>query len=313
MTGLSEKILTECVIRQIGATPRDFRRTPAGKFNESFFFRAGKAEYVIRVAPPGNEALLFYERDMMRREPGIHSLIRRRTRAPVPEIVAFDFSGEILGRDFIIMERLPGVPLCFARCPDLDAVLRSVGEAVAELHSVTGDEYGYPRPSGPSGPVGSWHEAFSAMWRNLIRDIAGTGHYSAKEAVFMEGLPEKHSGALMTDEPPSLLHMDVWSQNILVSGGRLSGLIDCDRALWGDTGMEFSVLDYCGISTPAFMEGYGRARGFSPEEVVRGAFYQLYEHQKYIVIRHGREKNSEQAAAYAADSLALARRLENGA
>ncbi len=47
--------------------------------------------------------------------------------------------------------------------------------------------------------------------------------------------------------------MDVWAQNILVdSMGNVSGLVDFDRALWGDPEIEFAVLNYCGISEPAF-------------------------------------------------------------
>ncbi|OUL36382.1 hypothetical protein BV372_08175 [Nostoc sp. T09] len=58
-----------------------------------------------------------------------------------------------------------------------------------------------------------------------------------------------------------MLHMDVWFQNILVdSAGNVTGLVDFDRALWGDPEIEFAVLDYCGISEPAFWRGYGRER-----------------------------------------------------
>ena len=76
--------------------------------------------------------------------------------------------------------------------------------------------------------------------------------------------------------PAALLHMDVWAQNILVDdGGRLTGLVDWDRALWGDPEIEFAVLDYCGISTPAFWQGYGRERDLSEPAQVRRVFYLL--------------------------------------
>ena len=43
---------------------------------------------------------------------------------------------------------------------------------------------------------------------------------------------------------PRLLHMDVWSQNILIDEeGNVTGLVDFDRALWGDVEIEFAVLD----------------------------------------------------------------------
>jgi len=56
--------------------------------------------------------------------------------------------------------------------------------------------------------------------------------------------------------PASLLHLDAWAQNILVDeAGNVTGLVDLDRALWGDPGIEFAVLDYCGISEPVFWRG----------------------------------------------------------
>lgn len=45
----------------------------------------------------------------------------------------------------------------------------------------------------------------------------------------------------------------VQQTNILIDNqGSVTGIVDFDRALWGDVEIEFAVLDYCGISEPAF-------------------------------------------------------------
>tara|TARA_B100000700_G_C14870226_1_gene773027 strand:+ start:255 stop:1031 length:777 start_codon:yes stop_codon:yes gene_type:complete len=75
-------------------------------------------------------------------------------------------------------------------------------------------------------------------------------------------------------------------------------LIDWDRALWGDPDIEFAVLDYCGISEPAFWNGYGTVRDTSTEVRVRQVFYLLYELQKYIIIRQGRGNDPTRARQY---------------
>ena len=69
------------------------------------------------------------------------------------------------------------------------------------------------------------------------------------------------------------------------------------------------MLDYCGISEPAFWEGYGAERDTSPEAEVRRVFYLLYEVQKYIVIRRVRGNDPERADAYRRQSLRLAEGL----
>jgi fructosamine-3-kinase len=104
--------------------------------------------------------------------------------------------------------------------------------------------------------------------------------------------------------------MDVWSQNILVDKvGHVTGLVDLDRALWGDPEIEFAVLDYCGISEPAFWQGYGGDRDTSFSAQVRARFYLLYEVQKYIVIRIWRRNSPAQALEYKRNAFALARPL----
>ena len=93
--------------------------------------------------------------------------------------------------------------------------------------------------------------------------------------------------------------MDVWAENILVDENNfVTGLIDWDRALWGDPEIEYAVLDYCGISEPAFWEGYGITRDLSLEARIRQVFYLLYELQKYIIIRQGRGNDSARASQY---------------
>ena len=91
--------------------------------------------------------------------------------------------------------------------------------------------------------------------------------------------------------------------------GRVTGLVDLDRALWGDPEIEFAVLDYCGISEPAFWRGYGRERDTSFSAQIRARFYLLYEVQKYIPIRIWRRNNPAQALQYKRQSFALAKPL----
>jgi fructosamine-3-kinase len=75
----------------------------------------------------------------------------------------------------------------------------------------------------------------------------------------------------------------------------------------GDVEIEFAVLDYCGISEPAFWEGYGQERDLSPEARVRQVFNLLYELQKYIVIREGRNHDSASARRHKAQVFQIVR------
>ena len=159
-------------------------------------------------------------------------------------------------------------------------------------------------------PQESWTEAFIIMWNKLLDDIQGSGGYSGHEADSMRRLLDSHIVLFNRRTPASLLHMDVWAQNIMAdSQGRMTGLIDWDRALWGDPEIEFAVLDYCGISEEPFWEGYGERRAADSEASRRNVFYLLYELQKYIFIRRVRGGNPVLADSYRRQSLELASRI----
>ena len=269
-----------------------FRRIVTGKFNTSYFVRAGNEQLILRIAPPRDSVFVFYERDMMRQEPDIHKLLLSETTVPVPRIFAYDDSHTLIQRDFLIMERLPGIPFSEAHRASTNVALRQVGEYLAQAHSLTAEQYGYLGAHRPMEPQNTWVEAFEIMWNSMVDDIVAVGHYDKKESSSMRALLDQYIAIFDRPIPASLLHMDVWGQNILVDGsGNVTGLVDWDRALWGDPEIEFAVLDYCGISEPAFWEGYGQERDVSSPAQMRQVFYLLYEVQKYIVIRHGRDRD----------------------
>jgi aminoglycoside phosphotransferase (APT) family kinase protein len=260
---------------------------------------AGRRQLVLRVAPPRDSVFVFYERDMMRQEPRIHRLLRENTSVPVAGIIALDTSHNLIDRDFILMERLPGRALSDTPAVDTSRTFAQVGEALAQTHALTAEHYGYLGEHHPMKPQPSWAEAFRVMWGKLVADVAAVGYYNRAEQAQLAGLLDEYLPLFDRPVPASLLHMDVWAQNILVDEhGNLTGLVDWDRALWGDPEIEFAVLDYCGVSVPSFWEGYGKTRERSPEERVRNIFYLLYEIQKYIVIRHGRNRDPATASSY---------------
>ncbi len=278
--------------------PLRFQRIPTGRFNASWFVAAPNGPtWVLRVAPPDDAEFVFYERGMMRQEPEIHAIVRRNTTVPVPRILAFDDTRSVLDRDFLIMERLPGRPLAETPVPDIDAVLHSVGQYLAQVHAITAGRFGYLGAHHPMPPAPAWHEAFRYMWNALVSDVLRVGGYTPGEAARLRTLLDRNAALFHRPGPARLLHMDVWSENILVDqSGRVTGLIDWDRALWGDPEIEFAVLDYCGITRPAFWKGYGKPPDNAPAARRRRLFYLLYEMQKYIVIRAGRDRDPAGAA-----------------
>ena len=313
--------LTDLVLIHLDAQPNTLRFSPVrtGKHNQSYWVDSNQGRFVLRVAPPDNAGFLFYERLMMRQEPRLHQLIRAQTDIPVAEIVGYDFSRTRIDRDYLLMTALSGTPLSDAvglSLAQFQQALRQVGEYVRQLHAITASEqlgnqnYGYLGAHHPMEPQPTWAAAFKVMWNKLIDDVIACGSYTPQEGQMMRDLLELHLEQFDRPVIPSLLHMDIWSQNILIDQmGNVSGLVDFDRALWGDVEIEFAVLDYCGISEPAFWEGYGLTRNETPPAMIRRQFYLLYEVQKYMPIRVWRRNNPAAAEQYKQHSLSLALQL----
>ncbi|MCB8945434.1 MAG: aminoglycoside phosphotransferase family protein [Ardenticatenaceae bacterium] len=260
-----------------------------GKFNDSYWVQVDNEQMVLRIAPPNDAVYVFYEAQMMKQEPQLHQILREQTTVPVAEILVFDESQTLIDRDYMLMERLAGRPLTEAPHVNFDNVLGQIGTYLAQVHGLTADQHGYLGAHKPMEPQDSWAAAFIIMWHKMIDDIVSLGYYDQAESSHLRHLLDRHLPLFDRPLTARLLHMDIWHQNILVDDqGTVTGLVDWDRALWGDPEIEFAVLDYCGISNPAFWQGYGQPRDWSPEAQVRQVFYLLYELQKYIVIRDGR-------------------------
>lgn len=316
--------LAELVSAHVDVDPASLRFRPirTGKHNSSFWVFGEFGRFVLRIAPHDDVGFLFYERLMMRQEPELHALIRSRTKLPVAEIVGYSFERERIDRDYLLMRALPGTPL--SDVPQLSPAIQAralfrVGEYLRELHGLNAIDclglasYGYLGAHRPMPPQAAWSLAFREMWNLLLDDIAACGAYAPDEAKRMRELLDRYISHFEHPVNPCLLHMDVWSQNILVDeAGEVTGLVDFDRALWGDVEIEFAVLDYCGISEAAYWDGYGMARDVSPSAVIRRQFYLLYEVQKYMPIHIWRRNDLSGAMRYKEHSFALARELLTG-
>ena len=312
-----ESLLTGLIASHVDADAGALGVTPCltGKFNTTYFVDGAAQPLVLRIAPPDDRSrMLFYEHRMMRQEPEIHAQVQARTSVPVPTILACDTSHENIDRDYLLMSRLPGTPIsnhAGLSGQGLANILCNVGRSLRQVHAIGGERFGYVGPHEPMTPQADWPGAFTIMWNLLVDDIENCDGYRPEEAADMRRLLDRHIKRFDRPTTASLLHMDVWAQNILADrDGAFSGLVDWDRGLWGDPEIEFAVLDYCGISEPSFWEGYGLPRERSVDSEIRRVFYLLYEVQKYIVIRRVRNRDPVRADDYRRQSLEMAMSLD---
>lgn len=229
---------------------------------------------VLKIAPRDGEGALRYERNVMKAEIGVLKLLKEEGSLPVPGIY---FTGlDPQGGECFMMEFMEGSPLNKARealtKTELDAIQEELGQLNRRLNEIPGERFGYYAMEEEQGD--SWYEIFTGMVLGLLADArdkqivlpAEDGEICSAVAVRRASLEEV--------KRPKLVHWDLWDGNVFVHGGKVTGLIDCERALWGDPLMEFYFRELAGEQS-AFLKGYGKT-SFSPAEHERMELYDLY-------------------------------------
>jgi aminoglycoside phosphotransferase (APT) family kinase protein len=275
---VSQAQVDALVAGMLGASARVARVAPmrGGTVNTCLGIQlADGLEVVLKVAPPPGYVGLGHERDLLATEA---DLFRRAgaAGAPVPEVLATDSSGRVVASACLLTRRLPGRPLRHVRLAraDRDRVRAELGRAVARIASVTGPAFGYA-----FAPAPTWRAAFAAMLAELLADAArfavplpaGLATVAAAAAPALDAVPRA-----------ALVHFDLWDGNVLVdvSGGRprLAGLVDGERAFWGDPMAELAALALYGdIGRDAAFLG-----GYDPVALDRGGRLRLGLAQLYL-------------------------------
>ena len=72
---------------------------------------------------------------------------------------------------------------------------------------------------------------------------------------------------------PVFVHWDMWEGNIFIKDGHISGIIDWERALWGEAFMDDRFREH--NRTQEFLKGYGKEK-FNEEEMCRIYWYDIF-------------------------------------
>lgn len=264
---LTEAELDAIVRKALGSPLVDHVELTDGMFNTAYrLTTADGRQSVLKVAPPSDAALMTYERDLMRTETLAFELMAAEG-LPVPEVL---YAADGL----LLMAALRGEPWSTAREGLTDAqqaaLRHELGVVVAVLHGITGDTFGYPQ--GPGGDT--WRTAFLAMVDAVLADAA---RYDVELPARTREVFQERAGWLDEVTTAVLVHFDLWQANIFLdlSGPRIEGVIDPERAFWGDPLAELVTVALFAELDEDFLAGYG-APPFTDAMRGRLALYRAY-------------------------------------
>ncbi len=213
-----------------------------GEYNSVYSVNADGKEYAIKIAPAPDCEVLTYENNMMQAEIYWYKQISEKTSVAAPEIIYSDFSRELIGTDWFIMEKINGKALrhCKLKGDEKTESDNAIIDMLVEMHSVKGDKFGYPEGE----QFDNWYSALKSIINNLIADCAKKG-YKCKRGEKMLKALERHK-AVFESVDCTMVNFDLHTGNVIYDPDNSKGkywIVDLERGFWGDKIFDFVCFD----------------------------------------------------------------------
>jgi aminoglycoside phosphotransferase (APT) family kinase protein len=202
-----------------------------GNFRQNVFLTSTAGAFVLRGAPL--DALQFpTERWFMQR-------LHEQTQAPVPWPYLLDLGTDLFGWSYVIMPRLPGLPLADARVrerlteQERRGIAGALGATLAEVHRLTWPAVGnYDLQSDTIRPMeGDYADRVLARLHGaLAACVRATPRTTLADAAWVEEVIARGQFSLRAPFQPCCVHGDYQESNVVVEvkgdRWRVSGVFD---------------------------------------------------------------------------------------
>lgn len=230
--------------------------------------------FILKVGPPEGVLSMRYERNMMGAE--VEALrLMAEVHIPVPRVYGYDASRTLIGSEYFFMECLKGQPLNKVietmEEEQQELIRESLGALNKRINDITGTKFGCLGQK--ERQTEDWAACFLGLTGDLLLDAADLKVELPASAAEITAVFRRGKAALQAVTVPRLVHWDLWDGNVFVQDGQMTGIIDCERALWADPLMEYYFRSPA--VTEAFKRGYGLSR-LTPEEEKRSLLYDMY-------------------------------------
>lgn len=212
---------------------------------------------ILKIASPIKSGFLSNERFLMEAEVRALKLVTDKTDIKVPKVYAYDTSKTVCEGDYFFMECLEGVNWITVY-DDLteetrENLRREIGEVQRKLTAITNPKFGMLGDDEYS--FDSLFEFVYYMMKNVLKDAAARDIEIGVPAA--EILTALAADKACFDEvtTPSLVHWDMWEGNIFIREGKVTGIIDWERTMWGEPFMDEPFRHH--KRSPQTLEGFG--------------------------------------------------------
>lgn len=187
---------------------------------------------------------------------------------PVPKILIFDRTKNIVDCDFIIEEEVEGQDLCYVieRMQARRDFMLNLGNVIGRLHSITFDSCGYFDEDFNQITHCSWVSLVNSLFEKYLYDIESKSSLEDGMILMIRRYWKDSQDYLQMTSMPSLIHDDLTDRNIRVreigvNHYVISGILDFELCMIGDPIKDLSKLQWFLRKFPLerrfFYEEYG--------------------------------------------------------
>lgn len=294
----------------VASTPTSAVELGTGLYNNVYRLAlAGRERPVILRVAPEDGRQFRSEQHLMRNE--YASLPWLSVISPLmPQVIAADWSHEVIGRDWMVQTHLDGIPAPEqlgtyprTRWPTF---FRQMGSIARFVHDVRGSSFGPVQGPG----YATWSGAVLASLEEIAADLDSVGLDSAD--IRKAAAAAAHDRAVLDEvTEPRLLAGDLWTINVLMDPAApepvITGVLDLDRTWFGDPAADWTIRMAAAKAEEreAFWESYGAAER-SSEQMWRAQVYEARHLGAIRLERHRLAKPNAVRESYAAMAQVLA-------
>lgn len=247
-----------------------------GMCNAAYFvqFTDGTGS-VLKIAVGDKSGLMTNEINMMKAEVEAMSIVKQNSAVKVAQVQYFDTSKTLCSGEYFFMEAMEGESFFTIKEhmseEEQKAVHYEIGQAERAVTSIFGEKFGL---------LGDEEHQFEGLFdfvfyliNNVLSDAEKKEVVIGVEKEEILECLSKYRVVFDQVTEPVLVHWDMWEGNIFIKDGHISGIIDWERALWGEAFMDDRFRRH--TRTQEFLKGYGKEE-LCKEEMDRIYWYDIF-------------------------------------
>ena len=231
-------------------------------------------EAILKISSNDSSVRMSNEIQLMDSEVEAMRIVSDTTDIPVPKVYIYDTSSKIIEEKYFIMECMEGQSLSslsdhLSEDEKTDYHIQ-IGRIQKKLSPIKNDEYGML-----GDKLNRFKDQYSFleyMLNNVFEDAKRVNvDIGIEQSIILEKL--KQDKQYFKDAlGPSLVHWDMWEGNIFVKDGKVTGIIDWERAMWAEPLLDDRFRYH--NQTKAFLKGFGLEQ-LSESQKIRCFWYDV--------------------------------------